>query len=342
MPNILVVGTDIGAARPMNRVVEKLLAKASVNSIFRSRIGTRIANVPGIVFCGMSSFEDLAKLEIGACEMAIAAKIPLALFADTEATVARPHFAHIRDGVKMIFVVNERAGDTARQLFRNAEVVVSGNPMWADYFRPKFGRNEIRGMLGLDRDTLMLLVPSGKDMETNRLHFAGVNRAIEYIDRLRKIVIVVSLHPALAPEDAADYRSNFKSCLAVITHQNDEKYQLSGDDLVAGADVVIPSASTIGVAAGCQRIPVVNYFTGPALDRLEKSTGSRKWPPADEDKTELRVTDDPRELGKTIEDLIARRISLIPAQERIYPKPTDPRVTPADIIAGKLLTLVAS
>lgn len=98
-----------------------------------------------------------------------------------------------------------------------------------------------------------------------------------------------------------------------------EKKDISADDAVSGADIIVASASTVSITGACQRKPVVNFFTETALKRLEGVTGSRSWPGV-EDYTELQVIEDTNELARIMSVLLDKRI-LETAQEKAYPRP---------------------
>lgn len=315
-PVTLVAG-DFAPSRALLRVAEKLAAKARVHAFIRQHepIGALETDLAAVMI-GMSSSEELAAAELAAGYFAIEHHIPLAVFADIEPTVGRPFFADLRPHVALVAVVNERARANAQKLFPAATVVAAGNPLWEDFFRPRYSRDEIRSQFEVPAGIPVLLVPSGKDEAINRLHFTGVASAVAELGR--EVVVIVSLHPGLTAADRDMYASIFSGIAARVVHR--ETDGLTSDDLIAGADVVIPSASTIGVAAACQRVPVVNYFTEAALDRLERATGSREWP-AVRDGTELLVIDDPKKLAEITNGILDGKISLSKAQENIFPRP---------------------
>ena len=51
--------------------------------------------------------------------------------------------------------------------------------------------------------------------------------------------------------------------------------------MIPGCDIVVESASTIGIEAACQRKPVVDFFTPDGLANLERQTRSTLWPPVE-------------------------------------------------------------
>jgi len=70
------------------------------------------------------------------------------------------------------------------------------------------------------------------------------------------------------------------------------KEEIPTSDMIPGCDILIESASTAGIEAACQRVPVVDYFTDIAINRLEASGGSRTWKPC-----ELGVAIETRDIG---------------------------------------------
>lgn len=338
MPQVALVAHDIGAAKPLNMVAGELIAVgAEVKSFFRGSMTPQeqaLVGMSDVVLVGMSSSEAFAEDELEVCRKAKANGRPFALFADIEATVGRPWFAELRQDAAMVFVINDRAAANAGNLFPNAKVVVSGNPSWEAFFKPSFSRSEVRAKVGVSDDAVMLLVPLGKDLAVNRLHISGVAESARQLGR--KTELVIAMHPG-DQNRSESYQESLGDVTAhFIAKKNYEELGMKGDDLVAGADVVVPSASTVGVTAACQRIPVVNYFSEVALARLEAATGSRQWPPV-ADGTEAEVSDGSVHLMDVLEDIISGSRSMKKEQETIYPAA---KGGAAAYIAKQLLSLV--
>lgn len=290
---------------------------------------------PDMVLSGFSSSPDLAAGELSACLWAIANQIPVALFADTFRAWGREWFGPIRPLAKLLFVVNEDDAAMAQPLFAHAKIIASGNPAWKKKFSPAFSREEIRKQLGVSETKTLILCPGGKDLLVNLLHWTAVLAAARLLDLIRRhpAIIVFSLHPG-----DKNPRIYYRTLVAAsrISSLIVESLQLTGDDMVAGADIVISSASSVGdVTAPCQRKPVINFFTAPALERLEKASGSRTLPSCDIYRVTEKVVEDPWKLAIRINELLTNTIDLRPQQEKIYPCPVEES---AKLIAQTLIS----
>jgi hypothetical protein len=102
---------------------------------------------------------------------------------------------------------------------------------------------------------------------------------------------------------------------------------LSASEMVSGADVVVESASTIGVEAACQRIPVVEYFTYAGLGNWKRQTGSVDYEPC-----RLKVAEEVslgvQELSETLDMVLRRDGSLLghkmlERHREVFPKPAE-------------------
>lgn len=330
----LLIGKDVAASKPFEDIAS-LLIRAGHEA---DKSNSAYIDGYDAVLTGMSSSENLAADELIAAKWSQEQNptAPLFLFADNEASVGRPWFAQVRNGVKGIFVDGERSALKASRLFPSTtKIFISGSYAIERSFDLDVSPSDIRKTLSIPDDSIMVLIPGGKDLEINLLHFKGVLKAAEMLSR--PIVAVISPHPG-DTNDLTYYHNLAKNHtieIRIVT-----KDQFSGDQLIAGTKIpglgiVIPSASTVGRTASCQRVPVVNFFTDQALDRLERSSGSRNWPDV-EMGAELQVINDPEKLALVMNDLLLGNITTAPAQEKIY---RIPKQKVAEFIANKLIEL---
>lgn len=274
------------------------------------------------VLVGMASDEKLAKEEITACKVAVQMGIPFGFYADTYGVCRRKWFENLRDKASFIFVVNEEETRTARDLYPNAKVVISGNPRWEDYFYPRFSREEVRTKLGVANDDTMVLCPGGTDIVVNSLHWGGVIAALANLDAdPSHWKVFLSVHPGDL-NDLEKYQTLIKHRRLPVRLVT--KAEMESADMVPGCDLVVESASGIGTAAACQRKPTISYFTEVALSRMEGKDCNREWPPC-ELGLSRRVKDNPERLANAILDLLyydgfeemKRR------QEEVHPAPAE-------------------
>ena len=300
-----------------------------------------------VLVTGMASSAELAKEELAAISAAAAAGKPVACYSDTYGTWARPHFASVREGVAALFVINgeeEREACTAG--FKT--VVASGNPVWEDFYFPAVTREEVRQKLGIADDETMVLVPFGKDLVVNILHAGGVIEATSRIarDDSRWFVVILGIHPG--DKNPLELYQGLMGATAVIVRIV-PKSEMPSSQVLVGADLVVESASTLGIEAAHLRIPVVDYFTEIALSRMEASSGSRRWGPC-----ELCVAipiygGSVDKLAQVIEDILnfsdaqplpsRTTLDLLVRQEAVYPRPPE-KGTAVKIMADTLERLV--
>lgn len=271
-----------------------------------------------LVLTGMSSEQNLVQEEVKSLELAIARGIPAGLYADTFGVHRRKWFEHLREKITFLFVTNEEEAKDAGTIYPNTDIIVSGNPSREGYFSPVWTYEQSRQILGIKPEARVVLCPQGKDLEVNKGHISGVLQAIDLLPEKNKFKVLISLHPGdLNPLDG--YSEFVKSGVAGIT-----KKVIPSSALVPPCDIVVEFTSDIGVEAACQRKPVISYFTEKALDRLEESTGSRKWPVCERGAARA-IYNDPSELASVISELLTPE-GYAPMRERqkiLFPRPAE-------------------
>lgn len=327
---VLLVARDVAPSQALERLREVLLLRLDdvhsflgygkpISNSYNSRL---ITERPCVVLCGMSSFAEVAKDEIAVAEVAARMGMPYGFYADTYGSAQRPHFEHLRKEASFIFVINGEEAKTARELYPNAKVVVSGNPMWEDFFIPKLSREEVRSKFEVDNDEYMVLCPGGKSLTIDTLHWGAVIEALSMEPTAEKWKVFFSAHPGsqYLPEDYTEL-INYSKRVSVRLVAKDF---MSASDMLPGVDIVINSASTIGIEAACQRKPVIEYFTEIALARLEESIHSRNWPTW-ELGVAAKVNGNPERLLCKIRDLLfyGGFVSMRKRQEEVYPAPQE-------------------
>ena len=332
MGGVLLVGRDVGAAAPL-AMVSVELAKLGIGctALLREFPGRGPITIDDachdadFILTGMSSSAELSEHEMSALTGGIIKGSPFGVFADTfGAWKGREWFEEYRRKAAAIFVLNEEEAAEARVMYPNAKVFGYGNPRWEEFFTQRMTREQVRAKLGVSGSDIVVEVPGGKDLECNLLHFGAVIDAARMLredDISNSYVVVVSLHPG-DKNPRSEYEKlaeKFDFDWVRIT----DKSLVSADDMLAGVDMVVQSASTVGVTASCQRIPVINYFSETALARLEKSVGTREWPPVTQG-VELAVTNDIETLGAAMQvchlGLYACGV-MMKCQKEVYPRP---------------------
>lgn len=335
MSGVLLVAKDVGLAAPL-AMVSAELAKLGIGcssflrggpsrDCVRSMMVEGDPNFPDFVLTGMSSSPELSEDEIRVLHIARECGIPFGVFSDTfGAWKGRDWFEGYRQNATALFVLNEEEAAEARVKYPNAKVFGYGNPRWAEFFTQRMTSEEVRSKIGAYDTDIVVEVPGGKDLQVNLAHFGAVISAAEDLNRGDcHFVVFISLHPGdKNPRSEYEKLVDGKSFVRIT-----DKSIVSADDMLAGADMVVQSASTVGVTAACQRIPVINYFSKATLDRLEGNIHSREWPPVLQG-TEVVVVDDIGVLrSKMVQCLVDyNHSSILPGmlerQVAMYPKPT--------------------
>lgn len=279
-----------------------------------------------VLISGMSAPAGNATEEVAAIERAIAAHVPYGLYADTFGAWKRRWFDDFRHlptrSPRVVFVLNPLEAGRASGHWRKAQCLPTGNPCWEEFFASKAERLDVRARYCADERPL-ILVPGGKE---EALNVALLRAAIDAALSLPKVAVVFTQHPN--DKAGAGVYLDLLSQVAlgdIQLHVPSEATPL----IIPGADLVICTASTTGIEAGHlwgqeYPIPVINFFTEAARDRMERVFGSREWPlvPGVEDGTDR------------LENLAAlMRYRLTPEgraemqaqQERAYPRPSEPQ-----------------
>ena len=311
---------------------------ASVNDIVADTV---TANV---LLSGMSSSPALVFEERIAICTAHDEGVPVLLYADTHGAVKRSWFADVRKYVDAIFVVSHKEAEDARGIFPNIGkngIVLSGNPIVEESFFPKTTRQWVSERLGIREDEKMILIPGYKFPAITLPTVLATLDALDMIPNIN-FYVVVSLHPGddawkanngiydewvgyfLQTREVTDLGNRVRVRVTCGKHPQEEN-KIATPDMLPRTDVVVATLSTLEQEAACQRIPVVEYLTAIALDRMEKNFGTRRWEPCRQG-IAFEVFANHTLLADVIKIFLtpAGRKSLHPAQERHYPRPLRP------------------
>lgn len=346
---IALVGQMVATSRAFERLAPKLQEEGCDVSFFLAHGGNllrerweemqKAVESAEALVVGVGDKEENAREEVAACDIAVAQNIPFGFFADTYDVIARPWLRKFVKEECFIFVINSSEKEKAQKLFPNAKVVVSGNPTWEDFFFPKLTREEVRNKLGVKPEEKMLLIPMGKDAVINSIH---INAVIEAVYPLKFFRIFAALHLGHRKYDGGVNASEVYGTFAKLRNvEFVTKDIMSTSDMLPGCDLVVEFASTVGIEAACQRIPVIDYFPSIILDWLESVIGKRTWEPC-----ELGIAKAvyvPDDLYIAIHELVflpgsKAAVALKQRQEEVYPKPQE-RGSSVRIMTSIILSL---
>lgn len=343
---IVLVGRDQAPSEAFQRLAEELAEDDSIHVISFLGFGKPIQGIDedfeqifcaaiesaSIVVIGMSSSLELAEPEIAAAQYAAGAGIPFGFYCDTFGCHNRSWFSQFRSDeyADFLFVINEKEAGRAREVFPLSEVVVSGNPRWEDFVFPKFTRQEVRAKLGVAEKEKMILVPGGKIPAINIILWEAVMSAV-HLSSVPGVKIFLSRHPGDYPKDEmeAKWLEKVYGDLVKFRGRVDVNFLDRGtktSDVLPGTDLLVESASTLGIEAAFQRIPVIDYFSRLALNRMKETSGTIDWELCAQEAA-MRIDEGGEDsLLDVIEFLLSHNDPvgyLVEAQEENYPVPAE-------------------
>jgi len=206
--------------------------------------------------------------------MAFESNIPVFCCPDTFGL--RPHFREILSNrLTTLFCINEKQAEQAREEYPDLKVFVTGNPEWEKFFFPKLTREQSREKLGIGLEETVILLPAGKDVAVNIIHF---NAAIESYTGDKVCHLIISLRPGDSTP-LSIYQTLVDFAPENVKVRIVPASEMSASDILSGADGVFASASTLETEALCREKPifVISFLSPLAKRRLKKATGSDKW-----------------------------------------------------------------
>jgi hypothetical protein len=305
----------IGAGKSTNldfSVIYKLFGKANV------------------VLIGMSSLKILAEEELLAAEIAALHNIPFGFYADTYDVFRRPWISRdLRNKTAFLFLLYQEEKEEAQKIFPNAEIVVSGNPTWEDFFSPSYSKKEVRSILGIKNHEKAVLCSIGTILDVNLTMLNALDAALTAEKNSRTHwKVIVGVHPGDQNyiKNPMIYAENFQARIPMIYAESFQvkipmrfvaRKEMATMDIIPGTDYIVDTpGSSIGVKAACLRKPVICYCSDTALNNLEKSITKRSWKPC-----ELGVMLPVHSLDNLADAFSQDFGPMIEQQKKIYPKP---------------------
>lgn len=311
----LIVARNIGPAKSLAMVVAALLKRGhSVAAVLSKDAqemvdGFALMNFnPDVVLIATSSvtpqLEHNLEEELDVAYGAMRNHVPFAIFSDTFGTYRRSKITaeHIRE-CRTIFVVDEEEKRLA-EAYGFTHALVSGVPIWETFggTGSLSGRAEVRSALGIADADIAIVYSCTKTAEINVKTLQEIFQALtELAEKLHDSVPVFlpRFHPGdpNLRENGQFYKFVLETCPVriVLSLQYPQ-----AEDLLQGADVVISTGSTLGIAAIFQRKYVVEFSPLFWQERLVQEFGVSIWPPAS--LGAAVVATDPSQLAVCIRD----------------------------------------
>jgi len=258
----------------------------------------------GVVVTGMSSFKPEALAEILALELAMRHKVPCGVFQDTYGVWNRELFRDLMPKVKFIITPDQEEGAAAKRQYLNLETVVVGNQDFDSYFFPRFTREQIRTWLGVDANTVVVLVSGVKSARVDRpMLKALVESNLDQVTG-KKVIIIYSPHPSrkrpVFPEREFTGLRDSIQIRTIMKGSRFEGVKMTGNPLLPGADVVMTSVGNLLLGAACRRILPVAFINRFERERQLGMNGREVWRPLELGFCPIFDADDPTDsLEKT-------------------------------------------
>lgn len=305
------VNLIIGQGKPLTKTIEEIAFAASH------------ANV---VVLGMSSSLELAEPEIAAGKAAKNAGVPYGFYGDAFSSMefARTGawFEEIASDAAFYFCVTQADADAAREVFQNAKLIGTGNPIHEEAAFPRFTREEVRTKLGITPEEKLVLVPGNKFVGGNMAMFAIVMQALLLLTKSgQSFQLIPSIHPGdEAPMEL--YRKLVS--LSPVSTRIVDKDIFTTSEMIPGADIIVEHGSSIGNEAAYQNIPIVSLGLEILFRSFEKESGSRVIEVVDYGLSEL-VDINASKLANTIRKLLTDDgfAQMKAQQQKLYPKPKE-------------------
>ncbi len=218
---------------------------------------------------GMSSSLEFAHVELRAARIAHHHKIPFGFYADAPFVPLRARsgvwLVEMAQHAKLLCGLLPSEIWGLYELFPKAHLVQTGNPMRDAMAFPKFTKAQVRRLLGVPDDELLIVAPGGKFMMGNAVVWLNLIEAVESLDR--EVCIAFFPHPGDVTMEAVS-RATLRNLdlykgVTLYAHCSTRfitKETMSTLDAIVGADVVVEFTGSASVAAAYQRIPVVNLL----------------------------------------------------------------------------------
>lgn len=265
---------------------------------------------------GRSVPKENAEPELLALHSALSYSPPVPCFMASDGWVSMlPWFKPFYQLLDGFFVLNQYCADEVRMQFSTLNVIASGDPEWEKFFTPAFNRGQVRRFLGdqlnISPNEVVIIAGGVRDLVINVLFWGAVVEAMKKYQNI-DVTILACMHPG----DETDTKPYHDLCAACPTKMflidrdlSKQETRFRTSNLLPGCDLFLGSYLLVGDEAACQRIPVISYFTEPALHFLESLQGHlpkerrRVWPPC-EAKCARAIYGNPHELAGAIEDML--------------------------------------
>lgn len=311
----------IGEGKPIVKTAEEIM------------LATSHAN---IVILGMSSSLELAQPELVAGKTANNSGIPYGFYGDVRRCWARARtgawFESLASNTAFYFGVSQEDANAAHEVFPNAKLIGTGNPLREEMAFPRFTREEIRSKLNILPKEKFVLAPGNKFAGGNMASWTILMEALSLLTTdNQSFQLILATHPGDRTPYSIDTATQKEMrlydelvSLSPVPARIVGKDILTTSDMVPGADIIVEFGSSIGIEGAYQSVPVISLGFETLFGRLKQASGTRMLE-AVEDGVSKLVVADASKLANEIRILLTPDgfASMQERQKTIYPKPAE-------------------
>ncbi len=279
---IVYVANDMAASKAFERLNEILPGKAFLsfggkNPLNEEEVVEAVQDAD-FVLIGMSNPPENTVVEVAAARAAVGAGTRFGFYSDTFGAYNRISFEPFREQASLVLVIapgeDERG---AYEIFPNAEVTCTYNPLWSDYFLP-VSREEARKLTGATDDDFVILA-AGENHAVMMIHFCSevIEAASEIVQPDFPVRVVIAPHPGekRITSEMYDQLRSFNEEFGITVMMIPDGVKT--DQIIPGADVIVQRFnSSSGIHGICRRIPVIDFYTPMAQKFLKRISGSEE------------------------------------------------------------------
>ena len=275
--NVLVVAADYGESQVALGLCEKLLeAGASVQNLLGNgqdpspitidmvQRGVALSDIVVVLT------SDNTAIEVAAASFAVMNSKKLVFVSLGFRSWEKEDFTPFRKHVSLVVVSDQIEAEKATDLYPNANVLVSGDPLCEGMASPSLSREEVRAKLAITKNQALVLISGEKEININIPLGVTVLEALRLMSAPKLFRVIFTIHPGHAllpkqvtaniPELIEFYWSQLEGYIPDVEVTSSCKanpFGIGTPDMVAGADIVVGTNSTEQVRAAYQHIPAV-------------------------------------------------------------------------------------
>jgi len=289
-----------------------------------------------VVILGMSSSPKLAQYEIVAGESAKRAGVSYGFYGDTPRCWARARkgawFEQLAQHAAFYFGVTQADADLSVEVFPNAQLVFTGNPLREEIAFSRFTREEVRTKLDITQGEKLVLAAGGKLTAGNMASWVLLMDALASLAKKGQCFqLIFAIHPGDRTPYAVDTATQSEMrlydelvSLSPVPTRIVGKNLLTTSDIVPGADIIVEFGTSIGIEGAYHDVPVVSLGFEILFRRLEQISGTRTLEVVESGLSELIIAD-VRKLTDTIDYLLTPSgfAEMYTKKQKFHPKSTE-------------------